>query len=218
MSACCSTPSTQGTAKFFSRWAKKYSKQVKKGKLEKVQTVLLECVRSGGVRGATVLDIGCGAGALHLALLDDWASSSVGVDLSPEMIASARSIAEQRGLSDRTTYLTGDVVALGEDVPEADITFMDKVVCCYEDLPALLRTATSRTKRLLALSHPTDNWLMRPIFMTQIFFSKIFRMEFRPWWHDWGRLEEMLSAEGMRLMRRERMLMWTVLVFGKPQG
>jgi magnesium-protoporphyrin O-methyltransferase len=133
------------------------------------------------------------------------------------MIASARSIAEQRGLSDRTHYLTGDVVGLGNAVPEADITFMDKVVCCYQDLPALLRTAATRTKRLLTLSHPSDNWLMRPIFMTQIFVSKLFRMEFRPWWHDWERMEEMLTAEGMRLRRKERMMMWTVLVYERQK-
>src|SRR4029079_10777089 len=47
---------------------------------------LIDGLAAGGVDGLTVLDIGAGVGAVHLALLDQGASSAVDVDGSPAFV------------------------------------------------------------------------------------------------------------------------------------
>jgi ubiquinone/menaquinone biosynthesis C-methylase UbiE len=47
-------------------------------------------VARAGLRGARVLDVGCGTGRLSLALAEEQAARVWGVDVSPEMLAVAR--------------------------------------------------------------------------------------------------------------------------------
>jgi SAM-dependent methyltransferase len=63
----------------------------------------------GDVRGARVLDLGAGAGALAVELVARGAATVMGVDVSPEMVAAAR------GRLAAATFLVGDVAdgALG---------------------------------------------------------------------------------------------------------
>jgi magnesium-protoporphyrin O-methyltransferase len=206
---CCESP----TGRFFSKFSKRYARKFRKGKLEKVQELLLDGVRSTSVKDASILDIGCGVGALHLTLLAGGASSAVGVDMSDEMLEKARSFAAERNMQDKTTYINGDVVAEAANLAESDITVMDKVVCCYEHLPDLLATAAGKTRRTFALSHPREIWYVRSLFKTQIFFSELFKTAFKPWWHDWKRMEAMIEIEGLRLIKKEETAMWTVLVY-----
>ncbi len=208
---CCELP----TGRYFSRSSKSFARRFRKGRLEKVQKVLLDNVRAAGVEGRTILDIGCGVGALHLTLLTEGATSAVGVDMSSGMLEQARSLASERVLQDRTTHIIGDVVALKEQVQPADITLMDKVVCCYEHLPDLLAVAVERTNSILALSHPRDIWYVRWQFRTQIYLSGLFNRSFRPWWHDWKRMEAMIEIGGMKLVKGEDAGEWRVLIYEK---
>lgn len=56
-----------------------------------------------------ILDLGTGSGALLLAALDEWRSATgVGVDISEDALAVARSNAERLGLSSRASFRQGD--------------------------------------------------------------------------------------------------------------
>lgn len=121
---------------------------------------LVDVIVRQGVEGATVVDIGAGAGAVHLLLLEAGAARAVDVDASREYQDSARAEAARRGLLDRVEYRYGDAVELAADLPPADIVTMDSVVCCYPYLPALLDAAVSPAPRLLGLTYPRDVWWM----------------------------------------------------------
>lgn len=122
---------------------------------------LIDAIRAEGVEGATLLDVGAGVGALHLALLEAGAASAIDVDASREYIAAARAEAERRGLVDRVTYRHGDVVELAADLPKTDIVSLDSVICCYPYLPALLAAVLSVSPRLVGLTYPRGVWWMR---------------------------------------------------------
>ena len=117
---------------------------------------LIAALSADGVDGLTVLDIGAGVGAVHQTLLEAGAASATDVDASGPYLAAARREAERRGLADRVTYLKGDAVRLAPELPEADLVALDRVVCCYPDMQALVTVAATRTRRRLGLVLPKD--------------------------------------------------------------
>ena len=218
MNDCCHPSQTSEPAnRFFSRWSKRYAKRFRKGGLDKEQRYLLDGIRrSGGAKGE-LLDIGCGVGSLHLTLLREGAVAATGVDISEGMLAQAKKIAEEYQLKEKTNYILGDFVQEAEAIRDADVTMMDKLVCCYEDYHALIETSASKTKRILALTHPRENFMMMSIFKLQIFFSKLFRAAFHPFWHDWTEIRRLIEAKGFHQVYSNSTISWQVLVYERVQ-
>lgn len=73
------------------------------------QPELAAVIRDGKVR-SDVLDAGCGHAELSLSLAADG-YTVVGIDLSPTAVAAATAAAEERGLSDRATFVADDITA-----------------------------------------------------------------------------------------------------------
>jgi magnesium-protoporphyrin O-methyltransferase len=121
---------------------------------------LIEAIGAQGVEGATVLDVGAGVGAVHVALLEAGAASAIDVDASREYLAAARAEADRRGLVDRVTYRYGDIVELAADTPPTDVVTLDAVICCYPFLSALMAAVVSVNPRLIGLTYPRDAWWM----------------------------------------------------------
>ena len=214
MNECCTThKSPSGTAAFFSHHSRRYAKRFRRSGLEKAQEYLLTGIKSEPILGNSILDIGCGVGQLHLTLLREGAERAVGVDLSPDMLHEAQKFAETFGLSERTQYLEGDFTQLAHSVPESDITVLDRVVCCYEDLTNLLHTSTGKTRRVFALSHPKENLVMEGVFKAQVFLARLFKWGFRPFWHNWGEMKLKILSLGFELVYENSTFGWQVLVF-----
>jgi 2-polyprenyl-3-methyl-5-hydroxy-6-metoxy-1,4-benzoquinol methylase len=87
--ACCSLPCTD-TSRFFSRLTRLYRWRFRLFGFEKTQRQLLAGIRQHGLAEANLLEIGCGAGHLHQALLQAGARQAVGVDLSARLLEEAR--------------------------------------------------------------------------------------------------------------------------------
>jgi len=121
----------------------------------------MDGIRRAGLDGAELLEVGCGTGGLHRALLRAGAARATGVDLSAGMLATARAEAGAQGLEDRTDYRQGDFVQIADVVPEADVTILDKVVCCYPDWEVLLDRSLAKTRRVYALTYPRDRAFTR---------------------------------------------------------
>src|SRR5712692_6117819 len=127
---CCPA---EGTDKFFSRWSNTYRKRFQKKGLEKGQKYLVEGITKSPIISKTILEIGCGVGALHLSLLQRGAAASVGIDIAEGMINEARQLSRDLDLEPQARYYVGDFVTMDGEIPLSDITILDKVVCCYEN-------------------------------------------------------------------------------------
>jgi 2-polyprenyl-3-methyl-5-hydroxy-6-metoxy-1,4-benzoquinol methylase len=66
--------------------------------------------RSEDVQGRTVCDIGCGSGRFATALAKRGAVRVVGVDIAPQMLELARSLAAQLGVEQACEFVHGDVL------------------------------------------------------------------------------------------------------------
>src|SRR3989304_8597005 len=68
------------------------------GGLNPATQELINVIRTEGVEGAVLLDIGAGVGAVHMTLLEAGAARAGDVDASRGYLALARAEAERRGL------------------------------------------------------------------------------------------------------------------------
>jgi 2-polyprenyl-3-methyl-5-hydroxy-6-metoxy-1,4-benzoquinol methylase len=211
----CSTSvcSCGGTGKFFSRWSRFYARRFRTGGLEPVQKLLLEGIRRRSVQGSTMLDIGCGVGSLHLTLLNEGAERAIGIDMSEGMLNEARRLAESYGKAGSVKYIVGDFVHVSASIPESDTVMLDKVVCCYEDVNSLVSSAVTKTRHLLALSHPKENLLMKTIFRGHMLIARLFRWSFHPFWHNWNDVASFIESNGFQLVYNNSTISWQVLVF-----
>lgn len=75
---------------------------------------LVRILREFDVPGdGLLLDLACGIGR-HSVILAEWGYRVVGFDISPAFISRAEELAKERGVSDRTEFIVGDMRAVGE--------------------------------------------------------------------------------------------------------
>ncbi len=214
MSNCCTNPTaSESTGKFFSKRSRSYARSFRKGKLEKIQRYLIDEIKKESLKGKTILDIGCGVGKLHLTLLQNGAESAVGVDMSEEMLSRARSFALKFGVESKVSYRQGDFMAIASTVSSAEIILLDKVICCYEDLNGLITASADKTKTLYALTFPANNLLTKFLFKAEIAIAKLVRAGFRPYWHDWSIVSQLLAQRGFVLVSSTSQIMWQAALF-----
>ena len=216
MTPCCQDRCC-GTNLFFSKMSAYFDRQYRKHGLEKIQRHLLEGVRRDLSQSASLLDIGCGVGALHLALLREGARSAVGVEISEGMLDRARRHASELGLQNQTHYIRGDFVECQAEIHASDVSMLDKVVCCYPDLDALLVATTQKTNCLLAITHPRNNLLAATLFKVHIAVARVVGLSFHPFWHDWERMHGGIESQGFDLIHLRSTPVWQARVYRKRQ-
>ena len=191
--SCCTS---DGTGNFFSKSADYYARKFRRRGLDRAQKLLQRSITNGWQPGRSLLDIGCGTGGLHLALLKSGAGSAFGIDLSERMVLKAKELAGEMGLSDRVKYLAGDFGTMEEPVPSAEIVILDKVVCCYNEPFALLARAAAKCEDMLAVSYPRDALLARWSFKLQAFIGETLHWAFHPMYHEPSQLEAAVASFG----------------------
>ena len=210
--SCCSIPCAD-TNRFFSHLAGLHRWRFRVFGFEKSQQQLLDGIQQAGIEATELLEIGCGVGYLHHALLQAGARTATGVDLSERMLIEARQLAGETGLGERTDYLQGDFVGLVDAIPQADITIMDKVVCCYPEPEQLLNAALDKTRRVLALTYPRDRWPVRLGVAIAAFFLKGFGSGFRPYVHDPVAIEHWITSKGFSCQTRVTTSGWLTEIY-----
>lgn len=214
MSVCC--PHAVSAGKFFSKFARLNRWRFNKMGFEAAQKSLLQGLEQQGFKGAALLEIGCGVGHLHQTLLERGAGSALGVDLAENMLQEAEKWAEQRGLKEKTRYMKGDFINLGDAIAQADITLLDKVVCCYPDAKLLVNSSLDKTKRLYALVYPRNRWVTRFAVGLVAMVMGLIRSDFRPYVHDPLQIEAWISARGFQKQYQRQTLIWLTQIFQYP--
>jgi SAM-dependent methyltransferase len=174
---------------------------------------LIEGLAAGGVAGSTVLDIGAGVGAVHLALLEAGAVSAVDVDGSPAYVEVARAEARRAGRSDDVRHETGDFVALAPTIAPADLVALDRVVCCYPDMSALVRLSVALARRRYGLVYPRDTWWIRAGGVVLNSIARLARQRVRAWVHRTAEVDAIVRAAGFTPRLERSTLFWRVVVY-----
>jgi predicted TPR repeat methyltransferase len=176
---------------------------------------LIDALRSAGVSGATVLDIGGGIGAIHHTLLDAGASTAMQVDASFEYVQSARQETARNGHANRVLFLRGDFVQWAANVPDADIVTLDRVICCYPDMESLVRNAAAKSLRLLGAVYPRDAWWVRFGVRAINATRRMRGSKFRAYAHSPSAIDAVLRSQGLDRISAQRTWVWDIAVFAR---
>jgi 2-polyprenyl-3-methyl-5-hydroxy-6-metoxy-1,4-benzoquinol methylase len=174
--------------------------------------LLIETLEQAGP-GESLLDIGGGVGIIQDALLRHGVRSATAVDASPAYLAAAEELARERGYRERLELLHADFVNAAAAVPDADTVTLDRVICCYPDMEALVTLSAARARRLYGIVVPRETTVSRTGVRLGNAFLKLSGSAFRGYIHPLRRIETILQAEGLRPLSRRQTVLWTVRAY-----
>ena len=200
---------------FDAKQARHDLKSYRRNGAEATTKALINLLRERGVRDATLLDVGGGVGAIHHELLDAGAASAVHADASSSYIGAAREEAERRGHGDRVEFVYGDFVANAATIGPADVVTLDRVICCYADMPALVAASASRATQCYGAVFPRDRWFLRLGFRVLNWFMALRRQAFRVYMHAPSAIDAALQREGLTRRSAAQTFVWHVVVYAR---
>lgn len=208
---CCDTRKYDDI--FGKKRAKSDLKHYRKKGPAKTTQLLIDVLRSLGVRHQTLLDIGGGIGVISNELLAAGADSAVHIEAADAFVAAAREEAMHRGNETRVRFLHGDFVALSAEIPPADIVTLDRVICCYRNMEELVTTSVSHARRAYGIVIPHERRLTRFMATGINLVFRISRSDFRFYLHAWRDIQQLIARAGWSLHTVRDTAIWRVAVF-----
>ena len=211
---CC--PHCQGADKLFNEDRARSSLQdYRRHGPDRATKRLLEAIESNEVTGLTLLDIGGGIGAIQHELNAAGVTAVTGVDASTAYLRLAQQEAAKRGYAAEARYLHGDFVALADQVEPADIVTLNRVICCYPYMEALVGAAAARAKRYLGLVYPREVWWTKLGIRGLNAFFRLWGSPFRNFVHPTAAVEQVVADNGLHKISQRDGLLWQVVVFAR---
>jgi magnesium-protoporphyrin O-methyltransferase len=177
---------------------------------------LVNALRSLGIDGMTLLDIGGGVGGIQHALLRAGVREAVSIEASSAYADAARLEAERLGLGDHIVQLRGNFVDLADQLGDADIVTLDRVICCYDDMERLVGLSVERARRFYGLVYPRDAWWVRAAMA--IWYNARYRLRRNPmrnYIYRTAAVEATIRRRGFERLFHREMGPWHVAVFGR---
>lgn len=177
---------------------------------------LIEALKAEEGDDLTLLDIGGGIGAIQHELLGAKVSTkATHIDASTAYIAAAKQEAERQGHADRITYRHGDFVELAPEISAADIVTLDRVICCYPDMPALVGLSSERAGKFYGVVLPRDTWWTRLGGHLFNFVWWLIRHPYRFFVHPIDAVEAVLRQNGLERRFYRKSFLWYVAVYSR---
>ena len=209
---------TDSESLFSERAARRDLKRYRRKGPTGITRELLHALQEQDGAAGTLLDIGGGVGALQHELLGSGFTHAVHVDASRAYLEASAHEAERQGHGDRIEQHHGDFVELADSIAPADVVTLDRVVCCYPDMPSLVRASAARAERLYALSYPRVRWITR---VGRRLGNAWFRVRgscFRTYLHPPREIEAQVERNGFRRVASGRTLLWHAAVYRRVRA
>ena len=213
---CCGPEDTDFDRQFDARHAAQHLRAYRRDGPSGLTRALIDGLAAGGLDGRTVLDIGGGVGAVHHELLRAGASVAVDVDASRAYLEAARGEAVRQGHAERVRYVRGDFVAIAPSLDAADLVALDRVICCYPDMTALVGRSASLAGRRYGLVYPRDTWLARAAVALLNTRFRLSRSSFRSFVHPTSDVEAVLAGHGLVKRSEQTTLIWQLAIYERP--
>jgi len=209
VSDCC-TP--KGYRQIFSeKNAAGEARRYRRNGLDGTSKRIFDFIRERGVEGKTLLEVGGGIGAIEIELLKAGMARALNVELTPTYEVAAGELLVEAGLSDRVGRRVMDFAEAGTEVGSADVVVMNRVICCYPDMPKLAGAAADRARGLLVMSFPNRRWWTRLGLTLANFGFRVIRMQFRVFLHPPALIVAAVEQRGFKTRLNQPGLLWQVV-------
>jgi magnesium-protoporphyrin O-methyltransferase len=146
-------------------------------------------------------------------LAESGAERITSVDASASYIGVAREEAERRGYVDRTRYHRGDFTELAAGIEPADVVTLDRVICCFDGVEALVRESAKRARRVYGLVYPRyEPWVRVGIRVLNLI-QRLRRSDFKVFCHPSDLIERLVGEAGLQPVAVKTTLVWQVVSF-----
>ena len=208
MTDCCSP---KGYRWIFSETnARREAARYRRKGLDPVARRIVDFLKQQGVEGRTVLEVGGGIGAIQIELLKAGASKAVSIELTPTYEREAEILLKEAGLDGRVERRVMDFVEAAGAVDAADIVVMNRVVCCYPDMPGLAGAAADHAREVLVLSYPRRTWWTRGGLTLGNLALRVARREFQIYLHPPDKIIDTSARHGLKAVLNQTGTFWTV--------
>lgn len=200
---------------FDEKSAKADIKEYRKRGPAKQTKLILEAVRSLGLKDIQLLDIGGGVGTIHHELLKDVAREATHVDASSAYLKEAKDESEKQGNSERVKFVHADFTDVASELPQVDVVTLDRVVCCYPNFRSLLENASEHSRKVIALTYPREMWHVRIMMGIINFMQKLRRDPFRVFIHPIQEIDNLLVTQGFQRVAGNKLFVWEMALYQK---
>jgi 2-polyprenyl-3-methyl-5-hydroxy-6-metoxy-1,4-benzoquinol methylase len=208
VSQCCSP---RGYRRIFSeRNAKAEARRYRKKGLDATSRRIVDYLKAQGVAGMSVLEVGGGIGAIQVELLKAGASRAVSIELTPTYEGVARELLDETGFASQVERRVMDFAEAGSAVEAADLVVLNRVICCYPDMPKLAGAAASHARRTLVLSFPRRTWWTAIGLTLANWMFTLTRREFHIFLHPPRQIVATSEEQGLRSVHDDPGFLWTV--------
>lgn len=191
--------------------ARREARRYQRRGLPRTSRRIAELLKLEDVHGLTLLEVGGGVGALQIELLKAGVGQVVGIEMTPTYQAAAEGLLRAAGLEGRVERRLMDFAATGDDVAAADVVVLDRVICCYADMPKLVGAAAEHASHVLVLSFPNQRWWTRLGLSVSNFGLWVTRRQFRVFLHRPGRILAAAERTGLATVANQVGVFWQVV-------
>jgi magnesium-protoporphyrin O-methyltransferase len=208
VSDCCSPKGYRWV--FSEREARREAKRYRRKGLDSTSRKIVDLLKARGVTGRTVLEVGGGIGAIQIELLKAGAARATSIELTPTYEEVAMELLRDAGLEDRVERHVMDFAEAAATVSAADIVVLNRVICCYPNMPKLAGAAADHAREVLALAFPRKSWWMRIGLTAANLMLWVTRREFHIFVHPPKRIFATCEEHGLTATFNGTGLIWTV--------
>jgi magnesium-protoporphyrin O-methyltransferase len=133
--------------------------------------------------------------------------------MTPTYETAAGDLLRKAGLEDRVERKLMDFAEADADVEAADIVIMNRVICCYPDMPKLVGVAAAHTRQVLVLSFPRETWWTRQGLSLANLVLRIARRGFQVFVHRPERILATAEDNGLTATLNQSGVFWQVAAF-----
>ena len=94
---------------------------------------------------------------------------------------------------------------------------LDRVICCYDDMSALVGLSAARAKQLYGVVSPRDTWWLRLFILVQNIVMRTRRAPMRFFVYPTVAVDATIRAQGLEQRVSKRAGPWQVVVYARAQ-
>ena len=183
--------------------------------ISKETRILVDSLKSIGIDGYSLLDIGCGFGAIGIKLLESGVAKVENIEASLSYLEAAKTETKKRNFIDRTSFTHGNFIEIAENVAAADIVTLDKVICCYDELEPFVKSSCEKTVKYYGVIYPRDNWWVKAAIGFENLMRKIKGNTFRVFVYPTEKVDSLIKEHGLRKVFSKAMMVWQIVIYSR---